>query len=236
MLVLIIIQLVMVIMFYTFSYLILKKQYYGLINGFWSKPKHEQKELIEKGYPQANGKMLHRSGTILLIGLILYLIGIPYMIEISYLFLVIFILSNTLLINRMENEKVKKRNKYILIGSSIFFIALISILFIPNQIEISDDELKISGPYGVTWNIEEIDSVERLEKLPTINLRTNGISIFNKRIGHFQVESFGNSRLILNNLDAPFLLIQKEEQTLFLNESSFYQTEELYEQLMNLIN
>lgn len=50
------IQILIIILFSIFTYLILKKKVYSLVSGFNMKSDEEQQQLIKKGYPQAVGR------------------------------------------------------------------------------------------------------------------------------------------------------------------------------------
>ncbi|MGG3681757.1 DUF3784 domain-containing protein, partial [Aeribacillus composti] len=59
------------------TYLVVKKQDYSLISGFYNRPEEEQQRLIENGYPQAIGRLLLYTFIILFISVILALWGCP---------------------------------------------------------------------------------------------------------------------------------------------------------------
>ncbi|MCT8136760.1 DUF3784 domain-containing protein [Anaerobacillus sp. CMMVII] len=105
MVVLVMVQLLTIAMFLLFGWLILKKEMYGLISGFAMKSEEEQQELINNGYPQASAKGLLNSGYILLIGLLLALFKVPFVIELSWAVMLVYLFGYLLSINKLEAKK-----------------------------------------------------------------------------------------------------------------------------------
>ena len=68
----------------------------------------------------------------------------------------------------------------------------------PVRIEVTADSLVISGNYGYSVKLSEIQSVEMLDRLPRIKIRSNGIGWKNIKIGHFILEGTGKCRLYVN--------------------------------------
>ncbi|WP_413374904.1 DUF3784 domain-containing protein [Alkalihalobacillus sp. 1P02AB] len=228
-----IIILLLAVMFFLFAYFILKKQYYGLISGFWAKPEEEQKMLIERGYPQATGWIMFNSGLILLVAALLYLVKVPYVLELSLVVMFMYMFGHLLVVNKMESKKVRKRNFYILIGSIILIVGISATAFIPTHLTVTEDAVKISGMYGVTWEFDEITTIEKVDSLPTINMRTNGISVMERRVGHFRLEELGGGRLFLQSLKGPFIYIEKGDDFLFINGKEPSITNEWFTEMEN---
>ena len=68
----------------------------------------------------------------------------------------------------------------------------------PVRIEVTADSLVISGNYGYSVKLSGIQSVEMLDRLPRIKIRSNGIGWKNIKIGHFILEGTGKCRLYVN--------------------------------------
>lgn len=237
---LIIIQLFMILLFFLLGYLIVKKEAYFLLSGFSAKTKEDQQILIQNGYPQAAGKALINSGFILLGGLGLYLLRIPYMIEFSWLIMITFLFVRLLSIGKLDTTKSRKRNSIILIITIVFtFGVLGGAAFIgmqPNELTISDDRLHVSGFYGVEWPLDEITNVELVDTIANVQVRTNGFSFANRLKGHFRLEGLGKGRLYLYRNQPPFIYIEKGEDYLFINSRDRHETIFWYEKLMEQFN
>ncbi|WP_078427733.1 DUF3784 domain-containing protein [Alkalihalobacterium alkalinitrilicum] len=218
---LIIVQLLMVGMFFLFAYLIIKKKVYGLISGFNSKSEEEQQELIHNGYPVASAKGLLHSGVILLIGLLLHFLQFSNAILWSWIVMTIYLFAYLLYISKLEVKRTRKRNNVFLVGTMVFTFGIIGVAFYvgysENELTVSDKTVQISGVYGVEWSLEELTNIEMVEQLPKVQVRTNGFSLGERLKGRFRLEGMGNGRLFLYRNHPPYLFIEKGEDYLFIN-------------------
>ncbi|MFV8829799.1 DUF3784 domain-containing protein [Alkalihalobacterium sp. APHAB7] len=235
-----IIQLFMILLFFLLGYLIVKREAYFLLSGFSAKSKEDQQILIQNGYPQAAGRALINSGFILLGGLALYLMRIPYMVEFSWLIMIIYLFTRLLYIGKLDTTKNKKRNSIILIITIVFtFGVLGGVAYIgiqPNEVTISDDRLHVSGFYGVEWPLDEITNVELVDTIPNVQVRTNGFSFANRLKGHFRLEGLGGGRLYLYRNHPPFIFVEKGEDYLFINSRDSQETKLWYGKMMEQLN
>lgn len=226
-------------MFLLFGYLILKKEAYGLISGFAMKSEEEQQELIKNGYPQASGKGLVHSGFILLGGLVLHFFNVSNAIIISWVVMTIYLFAYLLYISKLDLERTRKRNVIILLVTIVFTIGIISFAFYvgasENELTIKDQQLQISGTYGVEWPLEEITSVELVEELPKVQMRTNGYAFNDRLKGRFRLEGLGNGRLFLFLDNQPFIYIEKSEDYLFINSKDIAVTFQWFEDLKQAV-
>ena len=102
----------------------------------------------------------------------------------------------------IDGKPADKSSPLIMIGGNIGFTAgtllLVAGLVLiivsslrPAGIQVSSDSLVITGSYKYSVELGEIRSVERLDSLPKIKIRINGIGWPNIKIGHFLVEGIG---------------------------------------------
>src|SRR5690625_7569589 len=84
-------------------------------------------------------------------------------------------------------------------ATSIIIIAVaVGVAFIGNDVHVEDNIFEITGPYGVEWDISDIESVEKLNQLPEILYRSDGIAAANQQVDRLQLqEPYGNRRLHL---------------------------------------
>ena len=133
----------------------------------------------------------------------------------------IYLFAYLLYISKLDSKRTRKRNVIILLVTIVFTFGLIGVSFYvgfsSNELTVSDQQLHISGLYGVDWPLEEVTNVEIVEHLPNIQLRTNGFAYGERLKGRFRLEGFGNGRLFLYRDNPPFLFIQKGEDYLFNN-------------------
>ena len=118
---------------------------------------------------------------------------------------------------------------------SIMFVAtfLSSCKADATKISITDNEVRISGySYGVRINVEDVKEIKLLDRMPRIVIRTNGIAVGATRIGRFNLENTGRAKLFLHSREAPFILIERNnERPVFLNYKEKGRTEKYYQKL-----
>lgn len=208
-------------MFLLFGYLIVKKEYYGLLSGFAMKSDEEQQELIKRGYPQAAGKGLTYSGYILVMGLILQLVNVPHAIMLSWVVMLLYLFGYLFYISKYDIEKTKKRNLYILAATMIFTFGIIFwgiyVGVSSNELIVKNDQVHITGMYGVEWPLDEITSVSIVHELPRIQMRTNGFAYGDRLKGNFRIEGLGTGKLYLYRNHLPYVFIQRGEDYVFIN-------------------
>lgn len=225
------IHLFIIILSGLFSYLILHHKAYALVSGFNTKSDEEQQRLIEKGYPQAVGKLLLHATIILSFGLILELIQLPYALSFSYLIMGIYLFTHLFFISRMFNRKSKKINQFILIISILLVVSGLSLPFLPTNVTITNNNIEINGLYGIEWDLDDITTIELLNEIPEIERRTNGATVLDKRIGNYQLKRFGKGKLFLKNMEGPFVYIKKDDTYVIWNHHNQQDIHQQYEEL-----
>tara|TARA_B100001179_G_scaffold15060_1_gene9669 strand:- start:35 stop:409 length:375 start_codon:yes stop_codon:yes gene_type:complete len=80
-----------------------------------------------------------------------------------------------------------------------------------NDIEVSQENLKINGIYGETIPLKEIEKIKIVDKLPTIDYRSNGFSSGKQKKGYFILESGEKIKLFSNSNTTEFILIEKKK-------------------------
>ena len=105
----IIIQVLIIILFSFLGWAIRYKKKYGLLSGFAGRSKGEQKELIKNGYPQKSGTLLILTALGMFILFPLVFTPFPYIIEVQYGFMTVFLLGGIIYLSKYEvSEKRKK--------------------------------------------------------------------------------------------------------------------------------
>ncbi|WP_078381635.1 DUF3784 domain-containing protein [Sutcliffiella halmapala] len=229
------IQLSVVLTFLILGWAILKKEAYGLISNFKSRPEAEQAELIQNGYPQRIGKLLIGTALGMLILFPLIFTPFTYALEVQFSFMLVFLLGGFIYLSKYE--VINKRKRSYIISMVLFivvigFVAGLSVLgYQEFELVIQEDTFEVTGLYGDEWKYEEIRRVELFEVMPEVTYRTNGFGLPTMSKGHFKVKDFGNSLLYLYKGDAPYLYIELEDQQIFINSKSAIQTENWYNHL-----
>lgn len=130
-----------------------------------------------------------------------------------------------------------KKGKLINYSSYIFAIIVPLIVFIciaafdlkTFTIDITDNEVVIDAPfYGTTINIKDIEEVTMVKDID-ITMRTNGASTSRYGIGHFNVTSYGSSRIYAFWENDEYIAIKVKGQYIFMNNGSKEKTKEYYD-------
>ena len=56
-----------------------------------------------------------------------------------------------------------------------------------------EDYLEVTGLYGVEWSYDDIHTIDKTDELPLIQVRTNGMSVLERRLGHYRLEGHNSS-------------------------------------------
>ena len=187
--------------------------------------------MIKAGYPRAIGKMLLHVGIVLTIGFLLQLLHVPYAIEGSYVAMLIILFVESFLMTKKVKKKSQKVNKTVLVLSLILVIVVFAIPFMPSTLEVNEDSFEITGLYGEEWTFSNIEDIAIYDELPEITIRTNGISLFGKRIGNYRMEELGAGKLFLRSNEAPFIVVQMQDSFIIMNTDEPAKTVEHYQQL-----
>ena len=127
---------------------------------------------------------------------------------------------------------------------AVFIVALIAypIFFANygNEIIVDDNKIEIKGDYSMEIPFDDIDTVLLVEKLPSIKLRTNGISTKKVNIGNFKMADGNKCRLYVNNSTPMFVEIRLDAHgsqptaLIFINKKTVEETKALYDKIYDL--
>ncbi|MBV7439982.1 DUF3784 domain-containing protein [Weeksellaceae bacterium TAE3-ERU29] len=113
------------------------------------------------------------------------------------------------------NKFYKQNSKSTFIALIIVLLCLIGLLlwdFRENKLITTPQALKIEGSYGETIEINQIKSIELVNKIPEISYKVNGASLGTMSKGYFKTQNGEKVKLILNNSDnSPYILIIKKD-------------------------
>ena len=122
----------------------------------------------------------------------------------------------------------------VITGLSVaFVIILVAFSNRSSNIEVGEETVSISGMYGRDIPTAEIVSVELLEKLPPVRMRTNGSSTGKSLKGHFLLAN-GEKCMIFVRRESPYIELRTTDNLYYLNGADKEETESLYEQLKAL--
>ncbi|WP_318505586.1 DUF3784 domain-containing protein [Bacillus sp. T3] len=149
--VLIAVQVLIIILFFTLGWAIRSKKAYFLISGFAFRPKEEQQRLIENGYPQKTGALLQLVAIGMVLILPLLFTDFKFAIECQFGFMLVSLLGGFIYLSKFEIPRKRKRS-YI-ISTSLFVVtcSLVVGLYIVGY---QDYELVSNdNSFEITWNL-----------------------------------------------------------------------------------
>ena len=136
--------------------------------------------------------------------------------------------------------RLEKAPKIVLVtlGLAMAFIAvIIAMSSRPQQIKVGEDSVKISGMYGREIPVADIVSVELVEALPHVKMRTNGSSTGRYSKGHFLLEDDEKCMLFVRHKMPPYIEIRTTEGGLYyLNCDTKEETLEMFSKLKETID
>jgi hypothetical protein len=224
-----------IVVFLILGWVVRKKKGYWLISGFASRPKEEREELIRNGYPQRMGGLLIITAIGMLILLPLMFTSFKYAMEVQFGFMIIFLMGGMIYLTKYEVPKKRKRSYVISISLFIVIIGGIGALsyfsYQGYELVAKEESFEITGMYGDEWNYEDITSIELMEKLPEVTVRTNGVGLPALSKGHFKVRGYGSSLLYIQKGSSPYIYIELKDKKIFINDKDPDQTRLWFEQV-----
>ena len=133
-------------------------------------------------------------------------------------------------------EKPAKWTLVILGLSMVFVAVIVARSSRPQQITVGEESVTISGMYGREIPVADIVSVELLEQLPPIKMRTNGSSTGKYSKGHFLLENDEKCMLFVRHRMPPYIEIRTVDNLYYLNGASEEETLELFGKLKETMN
>lgn len=223
------------------TYLIAKKKDYMLLSGFHRRPEEEQEYLHESGYLDAMGKLLTITFWIFVAVFILGLLPIPFGFELGIGLFLIILLGGLIWVQRYEMPHKRKKMTWITAGISGATLALIigtiGYGYLNNDVQVNHDTFEITGSYGVEWKIDHIESVELLDALPEVEMKTNGFAAGNLLKGKFRLEEpYGIGRLFIDKkANTPVLYVATKDDYVMVNRAKDNDIKSIYKQLFRVV-
>ena len=133
--------------------------------------------------------------------------------------------------------KFQKTKRSYIISISLFILVIggISVLsyfsYQGYKLVAKNDSFEITGMYGDEWQYKDIKSVELMDELPEVTVRTNGVGLPTLSKGHFKVTGYGSSLLFIQKGSSPYIYIELKDKKVFINDKDPEQTRLWYQQL-----
>ena len=132
-----------------------------------------------------------------------------------------------------SNKKVKSAKAARIAWGFAWVVMVIAAItlalsFRPTRITVGEETIKISGMYGREIPVSDIVSVDLLDELPPIAMRTNGSDTGNQAKGHFRFKN-GEKCMLFIHKQAPYIQMRTTDNLYYLNLSDKEKTVELFE-------
>ena len=144
---------------------------------------------------------------------------------------------------KKESNSTKINTKHIILLVLFFLLIFGGIGFFifyaskEPEVFVKEDKLIITGLNGVNVPVEHIYSVNLVDTIPNIVLRTNGLGLGCVRKGYFKFENNESPLLFLQTCERPYIqVIYKDDNTIFINFKSERKVKDIYQILNNYIS
>ncbi len=223
-------------------------QYPNLINPYGNLPP-ERKELVDiEGLKKACAIILGITGFLLVITATLHMVkvidedvcGVTLMVLVFAMMVPLSIaMKRYNAFGRDRSGKLVKSNNAARVAWCFAWVVMVgaalvlALSFRPTRITVGEEVVKISGMYGREIPVSDIVSVDLLEEMPPIAMRTNGSDTGNQAKGHFKFKN-GEKCMLFIHKQAPYIQLRTTNDLYYLNLSDKEKTLELFETLKNL--
>lgn len=232
-------------------------QYPNIINPYGNLPP-ERKALVDiEGLKKACAIILGITGFLLVVTASLYLLkridedvcGVTLIVLTLAMMVPLFIamkrynafgrdrfgtITNPIVASKEPWVRRTSKIAWICSGVTMLIVAVVLALsFRPTNITVGEENIKISGLYGREIPVAEIVSVELLDEMPPIAMRTNGSDTGKQAKGHFRFSN-GDHCMLFIHKQAPYIQLRTKDDLYYLNLSDKEKTVELFETLKNL--
>jgi len=219
---------------------------YNLIAGYNTMSREEKANFDIEGYATFFRNFFVFLGLFIILGFyIFYWVGwteIAYGWVISSIFLTLpyLLIRGQRYNHSASKQKTKKYNVIAIIFLGLVFLGIMALIgkgMVPPSVTLHDHSLEISGMYGVKIPTDQIASIELIDQLPDVLVKTNGFNFANTLKGNFRLKEIGKGKLFIQKDIPPFVKIDlKASGYLIINYEDPDTTRELYNNLQHQLS
>lgn len=141
--------------------------------------------------------------------------------------------------SKSNAKKQKRKNKFsVFFFMFAIFLAISAMFFYSlqdNILEINNNIIKIKGDYGMEIKTSEIKSIELVNKLPEITVKTNGFALQTIKKGYFKTKNGEKVKLLVNSDKQPMIfIITKDNQKIYYS-SKNNSNKMIFDELKNVL-
>jgi hypothetical protein len=228
--------------FLLLGYLIKYARWYWLIAGYNTATPEEKRNIDIAGLSHTMGIGLFVAGAAMIVFGVMAVAGFPMLSFIAMLFIPILLClflvwkSAKYTVKPAESSKATTVGMAMVIGFPLLVIVVLIIVGIvyssrPPVITATPQQISISGLYGITAPMENIQEVKLLNEIPAVKWKSNGFGFANVRKGKFHLQDWGEGRLFIHSDSPPFIYLKTTDSYMLINYKDSGQTNEVYQQL-----
>ena len=138
----------------------------------------------------------------------------------------------------VQSSRGGKSTSAVIIASVVFTLAIFAFVVVvlvkadrPAGIKVGEGALHVSGMYGRDFPMDQIVSMEVLDEMPVMRMRTNGSSFKNKNKGHFLTMDEEKCLLYVTYNGGPYIELRTADDLIYLNCDTSEETKMLIEEL-----
>jgi uncharacterized membrane protein len=222
---------------------------YFLISGYNTMSKEKKEKVNVKALGKLMGYYCFANGLVFILAGILYALNIEKSIALCGIF---FAISTIYLLIKAqtydgnifdENGKIRKgTGKQLAIPAAIIGVVLVAVATLTffsmqaTRVTFLDEGLQIQGMYGEVYKWESIENVVLLDKLPYIQMRTNGSAIGTHLKGYFLTNEIGDVKLFVNTKVTSFIKFKTNGENIIFNLENAEKTKEVYNEILKKTN
>lgn len=200
--------------------LIGKFRMYGLIAGVNTASEEQKENMDLPAMGKAIALMCYGIAMANLIPAALnHLFGFP--LYIAPLLTVIIIFFSLVRIQRYDHNVKSKEATRKALKAMVIVVIVGGILFSQvigeHQVIITDASVKVSGMFGKTFALKDVESIREVQEMPRITLRTNGLGLGSIQRGQFRLEGAKKAYLYLSKGGGPYIEILTEDYPVYIN-------------------
>ncbi len=205
-----------------------------LIAGYNTMSKEKKQEVDIEGLRNFMSNSMFIMAAISLVAFLFAYAGYNTSALVVFVMIIIYSVFMIFYAQRFNLNKENQRKNaiivvVILLVIGVFVFGLVLFGGGVTEVVVDSQEIIISGMYGTTIPLNELQDIQLIEQIPRIITRTNGYSAGNTLKGNFKLEEYGQGKLFLVSDQGPFLLLRDQEDFYIINYEEAAKTEELYE-------
>lgn len=205
----------MSLLFVAVGFILTENNAAQLLSGYNTMAEEDRKKVDIKGYIPYFKKFHIFLGTSLFVfGVILiYFVDV----NVGWVFVAVYPIMAYIYFgitsSKFSKGKKTMKDKFALLFLVAVLTAVIGGLtyeFEENKLLFDSEKIEFEGSYGEILTADQIKSIELVEKLPKITIKTGGFALGTVKKGYFKTENGEKIKLILNDANKPYILVIKK--------------------------